>query len=100
MVKVFALFTVETFGVVRAFTTAVHHVRALFYSVQRQTARSVAVARARTAHNHVVDGVVILFLDFLPDVQLKHKNNKTESGNVKNAVLTYCREGRRRACGV
>ena len=66
MVKVLALFTVETFGVVCTFTATVHHVGALLHSVQGQTARGVTVARARTTHNHIVDGVVILFLDFLP----------------------------------
>lgn len=63
VVKVFAVFTVKAFRVVRAFASTVHHVVLRVESFQRQTTRSVSIARARSAHNHVGDGVIIFLLD-------------------------------------
>lgn len=68
VVKVFALFAIETLGVVRALAAAVDHVgrvRVRVHARKRQAAGRVTVTGARTAHHHVVHGVVVLFLDLL-----------------------------------
>ena len=60
VVKVLALLAVESARVVGALAPAVHHVGARVDARQRQAARRVPVARARAAHHHVVDAVVVV----------------------------------------
>jgi len=63
--KVIAVLAVETLGVVGALALAVHHIRPGQHVGQRQTSGRVSITRARATHHHVVNGVVVLFLQKL-----------------------------------
>lgn len=67
VVEVLALLAVEALRVVRALAAAVHHVRARLDPFEGQAAGRVTVARARASDHHVVDGVVVFLLNFLPE---------------------------------
>lgn len=62
IVEVLTLFTVESLGVVGALAAAVHHPRLVLHAGQGQAAGGMAVAGAGPPHYHVIDGIIVFFL--------------------------------------
>lgn len=87
MVEIFTLLAIETLGVVGTLATTVNHVRPLVYTRQRQTTRSMAVTRAGTSHHHVINGVVVLVLDFFPGTNEILKNKLITDTEMRNHKL-------------
>lgn len=67
--EVFALLAVQTLRIMRTLAPSVHHVDSVPYSLQRKTSRCVSIARTRSSHDHVRNGVVVLLLNLLAIVQ-------------------------------
>ena len=89
MVEIFTLLAIETFGVVGTLATTVNHVRPLVYTRQRQTTRSMAVTRAGTSHHHVINGVVVLVLDFFPGTNEILKNKLITDTEMRNHLNKF-----------
>lgn len=69
LVEVFALLTIETFGVMRAFAATVNHVWNGFLAGISFTTAGVAIAGTAASDHHIIYGVIILFFDLLSRVK-------------------------------
>jgi len=86
VVEVFASLAVQPGRVVLTLALTVNHVLSEhLLIIERNAPRCVTVARARAPNHHVVDGVVILLLNFVSRIQ-KIVSQIVEAGEIDSQV--------------
>lgn len=69
VVEVIALFTVKSFGVMRAFAPSIYHIGYGLLSRVGDTSAGVSIAGTAASDHHIVYGIIILFFDFISRVE-------------------------------